>query len=143
MNITETSAVLAKIKLGDNRAVDSQIINEWHQTIGHNSYGDALNAVIEHRRDSTEYLQPAHINAICKRARAARAEKAHHEALVPPNRADFPTMPQDILDALSAGWNDPVAYADAEQRWNDHLVAHGFTPQFDTFKGYPAPGYGR
>lgn len=64
MNVEQTAALLAKIKLGDNREVTELVIMEWHDTIGHLPYEDAVDAVRVHRRDSTEYLMPAHVARI-------------------------------------------------------------------------------
>lgn len=61
MNIEQVAAVLAKIKIGDNRQVTPLVIAEWHDTIGHVPYEDAIEAVRMHRRESTEWLTPAHL----------------------------------------------------------------------------------
>lgn len=80
MNIQETAAVLAKIKLGDNREVDSAglVLREWHDAIGDLEYRDAVEAVVMHRKDSISYLLPAHVRAnvrliVARRERALRA----------------------------------------------------------------------
>jgi len=143
MNDLEVAEVLDHISrhdrrnLGDTDADIARMIDEWGRMIGHNDYTDAMNAVIQHKATSTEYLQPAHINTICKAKREARAAEKAHMALTPPNRADFPTMPKAILDELSAAWNDPVAYAKAEYRWNESLRAQGFTEVNGTWKRLP------
>jgi len=74
MRFDETAAVLAKIKLGDNRQVDNAgfVLNEWHDAIGDLEYSDAIAAVVLHRRESTDYLMPAHIRIGAKRAKEAR-----------------------------------------------------------------------
>lgn len=61
MNRLEMARLLAKIQLGDNRQVSELTLNDWMETIGHLTYQDAYQAVVIHRRDSTEYLQPAHL----------------------------------------------------------------------------------
>ena len=78
MRFDETAAVLAKIKLGDNRQVDNAglVLNEWHDAIGDLEYSDAIAAVVLHRRESTEYLMPAHIRMGAKRARESREREA-------------------------------------------------------------------
>lgn len=68
MNIGQTAAVLAKVQLVDNRAAEDQelLLREWHDIIGDLDFEDAIAAVREHRRTSTEYLQPAHLVAIVR-----------------------------------------------------------------------------
>lgn len=61
MNIRETAAVLAKVKLGDNREVTQLVVAEWHDTIGHLDYLSAIAAVRMHRQESSEYLMPVHV----------------------------------------------------------------------------------
>ncbi|MGN6200003.1 hypothetical protein [Humibacter sp.] len=82
MNIKETAAVLAKIKLGDNREVTTLVIQEWHDAIGDLAYADAVEAVRMHRRDSTDYLMPAHVwaNARLVASRRERDERIQAQA---------------------------------------------------------------
>ncbi|WP_087136463.1 hypothetical protein [Mycetocola reblochoni] len=61
MTLEECARVLAKIQLGDNRQVDKLVLAEWHDTIGHLGYSDAIAAVKTHRQESTDYLLPAHL----------------------------------------------------------------------------------
>lgn len=65
MNLEETSDVLAKVKVGDNREVDAKgyMIREWHHTLGHLPVDVVMEAVRMHRANSTEYLGTAHIVA--------------------------------------------------------------------------------
>lgn len=72
MNIQETAAVLAKAQLVDNRQISELVIREWHDVIGHLQYADAIIAVTNHRRDSTDYLQPAHVVAGARKIRETR-----------------------------------------------------------------------
>ncbi|WP_344013894.1 hypothetical protein [Microbacterium natoriense] len=58
--------LLAKISLGDNRQVDQLVIDDWLETIGHLTYMDAYQAVVEHRQNSTDYLMPGHITRIIR-----------------------------------------------------------------------------
>ena len=147
MNKLEAAAVLAKIRLGDNRNLGDTdqakalMVNEWHELIGHNAYGDALNAVIDFRRTETVYLQPAHINRLCKVAREARAEAQHHALLAPNKSRGYPRPKNDA--ALAAAWKDPVEYAKQEAIYSDQLMAAGHAPVFDTFLGLPPVGSGQ
>jgi hypothetical protein len=64
VNSFEMKRLLAKISLGDNRQVDQLVIDDWMETIGHLDYRPAYEAVVQHRRESTEYLQPGHITRL-------------------------------------------------------------------------------
>lgn len=64
MTIDECAKLLAKVQLVDNREVTRLVILEWFDLIGDLDFAAAVDAVREHRRSSTEYLQPAHIVAI-------------------------------------------------------------------------------
>lgn len=107
MNIQETAAVLAKIKIGDNREVDSKglVLREWHEAIGHLNFGDAIEAVAMHRRESTDYLLAAHVVANVKRVRAARErdERVNNPRQIEPpvitlDRAEFDRLTDLALE---------------------------------------------
>lgn len=107
MNIQETAAVLAKIKIGDNREIDSKgiVLREWHQEIGHLPYQDALEAVVMHRQESTEYLQAGHIVANVARIlrRRERDERVNNPRQIEPpvitlDRAEFDRLTQVAID---------------------------------------------
>lgn len=82
MNIQKTAAVLAKIKIGDNREIDSKglVLREWHETLKDLPYADAIEAVNMHRRSSDKYLMPAHIVENCRiiRSRREREQRVKH-----------------------------------------------------------------
>lgn len=68
MNDLEMKRLLAKMHLHDKRQVTELVLAHWMETIGHLPYQDAYEAVVQHQRESTEYLQPAHITqAVRKR----------------------------------------------------------------------------
>jgi len=72
VNIEELKQVVAKIQLGDNRQVDRLVLLEWQENIGDLNFEDARAAVTMHRRESSDYLQPAHIRANARRAKLLR-----------------------------------------------------------------------
>lgn len=74
MNDHDLVKVLAKIQLGDNRQVDHGTVAFWRETIGDLDVQDALDAVAQHFRESTDYLQPAHLRRIVKERRATPPE---------------------------------------------------------------------
>lgn len=64
--------MLARIQVLDNRQVDELTIQAWQPLMADVRYEDAVEAVNTHFRDSTDYLQPAHIvRAVKSRNRLA------------------------------------------------------------------------
>jgi hypothetical protein len=82
VNKQETAALLVKIQLGDNREVTDLVVREWHDTIEHLEYTDCVEAVTLHRRESTEYMQPAHVVRLVKRIREERARSQDDMGLI-------------------------------------------------------------
>lgn len=125
MNEAELKQVVAKIQLGDNRQVDVLVLREWNDNIGMLKFEDAIEAVSMHRRESVEYLQPAHIHRNVARIVAARVEaqkaiSAHD---------DFQGDPKpDNWEAMCAAYNDPVAFAREVAIYDQQLVAAGLEP---------------
>lgn len=76
MEIQQTAQLLALIRIGDNRTVDRTVVAAWHDLVHDLPLDDALEAVRAHRRESTDYLLPAHVIAGVKRIRGARLAAA-------------------------------------------------------------------
>jgi hypothetical protein len=72
MLLSETAQILAKVQLLDNRTVDRITLDAGHEIIGHLDYADAMAALNLHRRESTEYIMPAHIIQNLRRAKLIR-----------------------------------------------------------------------
>jgi hypothetical protein len=108
MNIQEVSAVLSKIKLGDNREVTQLVIAEWNDIIGDLDYADAVEAVRMHRISSIDYLLPAHVRQNVRLIRARRErqkriqDQADRRALPAPqitlDRAEFDRLTQLAIE---------------------------------------------
>lgn len=105
VNIQETAAVLAKIKLIDNREVDDKglVLREWHQQIGDLEYGDAVEAVAMFRRESTGYLVPADVRANVRRILRARERAARVNS---PRQVEPPriTLDREAFDRETEKW---------------------------------------
>lgn len=69
MNTDELTMLLARIQVLDNRQVDQLTIEAWSPLMFDITYPDAVGAVNAHFRESTAYLQPAHINQRVREAR--------------------------------------------------------------------------
>lgn len=72
MTPAETAAVLAKAAAYDRRTVGRADVAAWHEALADVDMPDALAAVTAHYRDSTDWLQPAHIRQRVRDARRAR-----------------------------------------------------------------------
>jgi hypothetical protein len=130
MNAEQVAAVVAKIRIGDNRETSPEVILEWLDTIGDLNFDDAIEAVRMHRRESTEYLAAAHLRANVKRLQAARnpsndtTPAKWREIAEAGNGAPKPAN----WDALSAAWDDPQAWAREIAVYDAQLSAAGFAP---------------
>ncbi|MEX1079813.1 MAG: hypothetical protein WED09_11970 [Homoserinimonas sp.] len=63
MTTEELTLLLARIQVLDNRQVDDLTIEAWAPIVGDLGYQDAVHAVNQHFRNSTEYLRPGHVVA--------------------------------------------------------------------------------
>lgn len=129
MNESELKQVVAKIQLGDSRQVDALVLREWNDNIGMLKFADAIEAVSMHRRESVEYLQPAHIHRNVQRLIAARVETSKAAPL-----EEFAGDPKpDNWDAMCRAYKDPVAFAREVGIYDQQLLAAGLEP---TSRGY-------
>lgn len=96
MQRSQTALLLAKAQLVDNRTVDEYVIEAWHEIVAPLDYDDAMAALTEHRRTSTEYLTPAHIVAGVRAIRKARLDRGTNAEGIPD--AD----PDDVYSYLTA-----------------------------------------
>lgn len=81
MSIDELTTLLARIQVLDNRQVDQLTIEAWAPLMAEVPYAAAVEAVNEHFRTSTAYLQPAHIvQAVHAARRLALPETMSPEA---------------------------------------------------------------
>lgn len=95
MNVTETTQIVARIALADNRKVDAAVIRHWHDLIGDLEFPDALDAVRDHYKSSDAYLMPVHIVGRVKAARAKR---------IPPEGQILAEMTRDGIDPDDPRW---------------------------------------
>lgn len=77
MNREEAGKLLALIALGDNRQNTTELAIYWHDLLSDIRFDDAELAVAIHRRESTEWLQPAHIRRLVRAERARRINAAN------------------------------------------------------------------
>jgi hypothetical protein len=66
VNIQETSRVLAKIQVFDNRPVDEATVLAWHEVLSDVDYEKALGAVSEFYRSERKWIMPADIGRLAR-----------------------------------------------------------------------------
>ncbi|MBT8161030.1 MULTISPECIES: hypothetical protein [Arthrobacter] len=103
MEKSETAKILAKAALIDNRKIDRETVEAWHEVIGHVPYDIAMAALTIHRRTSSDYLVPAHIISNLRKARELHALEVNRlRALDPPKPAPRTKMPEWFRDAIAS-----------------------------------------
>lgn len=113
MNSDQLKEVLTKIHIGDKRDVDLLVLRYWDELIGDLDVRDALEGVSMHRRESADYLMPAHVRANARRAKLARerAERINKPRAITGNvitldKAEFDRLTAESIEhhrALKAG----------------------------------------
>lgn len=69
MNLREAKMLLVEASAIDNRVVSDIAVKAWAAILSDVPYKEASKALIVHRANSTEYVQPAHIVRIVKKRR--------------------------------------------------------------------------
>ena len=123
MNKTELAKVFTKVQLVDNRQAGQLVLAEWLDILGHLNFDECISAVVMHRQESVEYLQPAHIIANVKRI---REERALRTPSIDHNEIAYPRPIND--DAMSAAWNNPAEFRRQQVIYNEQLAREGFDP---------------
>jgi hypothetical protein len=141
MNAEDVAKVLAKIRLGDNRETSREVLLEWIDNIGDLDFHDCIEAVRLHRRESTEYLTPAHVRAGVKRI---RGERNPSNDTTPGGYQQIEAlqgapMPENMRE-LEAAWGDRSAWAVAVAKYDDQLSRAGFPPVGVRVNGRWQPG---
>lgn len=112
MNATEISALLAKAQLDDNRDISHQVVVRWVEILGpiRATLDEAFEALNMHRRESVEYLQPAHIITNLRRVREdrMRGHQLEQGEDRPPTFVPDP-KPSNFAE-MAAAWDDPVKF---------------------------------
>ena len=82
MNLPETARLLSKAALIDSRTFDQHTVAAWQEVLADVDYRLALDALTLHRRESTEWVTPAHIIAGVRKVKAARSAQARRAAAI-------------------------------------------------------------
>jgi hypothetical protein len=63
VNVQQTTELLVLIQIIDNRRVDEAVVIAWHELLDDVEFDAAREALKLHRRESTEWVTPAHVRA--------------------------------------------------------------------------------
>lgn len=98
MNLTETATLLTMCAAYDRRTIGEADVHAWQAVLDDVTFPDARDAVVEHYKRTRDWIMPADVRTIAKKARADRLNR--HLELVPD--ADPDDVPA-YLDALREG----------------------------------------
>lgn len=114
MTPSETAKFLALVALTDNRTVGQLDVQAWHEILPEGmSFADAQLALIQHRRDGSEWLMPSHIIANVRAIRRARLREAPVPEIPPDlHQAVERQWMRAFTDAVKDGDTDPQSAAD-------------------------------
>lgn len=121
MNFDDTARLLAQIAVVDSRPANRDVALYWAEILRDVDFRDASQAVLEHRRSSTEYLQPAHIFQGVQAIREARwrAFGGQHA---------FEAIRNARLDGSDIV-NNPIAYRDAIRSLTEEIRSGHLTKE--------------
>jgi hypothetical protein len=109
MNRQEANMLLTAIAIGDNRTTDDDAVEYWRALLADTRLEDAMQALATHRRESTEWIQPAHIRRLVKAERARRIDAANivYEPIGEENARQFLDRVAAVYRAAGDGRMDP------------------------------------
>jgi uncharacterized protein (DUF885 family) len=105
MNEFQLSVLLTKFSLVDNRKITPETVTTWFDVLGDVDFDFAYEAGVQHFRDSTDYLTPAHIVAGAKRLQqqnVAAVREGRARGVVPSDWPETQKLSPALADALSA-----------------------------------------
>lgn len=105
MNKTELSKLLTTFSIIDHRQVEPETVNMWFAIVGDLDVEFAYQAGVDHFRESTEYLKPAHIVDRAKRLAAknsADVREGKDRGVIPEGWSTSKKLTTDLLQALEA-----------------------------------------
>lgn len=108
-SIRETSRLLQHAGVIDHRRPDDSTLLAWHELLAPYTLSDCLDALRAHRRESTDYLQPAHIIARVRAVQRVRSLSVPSEAN-PEIERDYPAACRVLAAAVRNGVIDRAAY---------------------------------
>lgn len=81
MNREETAKILTEASLVDNRRITEAHVEQWWRTLADLSFEECQRAVVEHYKQTNDWLQPSHLRKLVKKHREELAEQRHSRQL--------------------------------------------------------------
>lgn len=108
-SVDETARLLSQAGVIDHRRPDEVALLAWHELLAPYALRDCLDALRAHRRESADYLQPAHIIGRVRAVQRRRALAVPFEAN-PDIERDYPAACRAIAEAVRNGVIDRDDY---------------------------------
>lgn len=119
---SEVAALLGKAAALDDRKVSSEKAIEFAKALNPMTFADATAAIEHHRATSTDWLMPAHINAIVTGWKRDRLQRAPLE-IPPAALADHPGLEREWMQRRRELIADGYPAADAETVATEQITA--------------------
>jgi len=101
-DVNETAALLKRAGVLDHRRPDEAALLLWHELLAPYTLRDCVDALTAHRRESSDYLMPAHIIDRVRAVRRRRALAVPAEAN-PEVEDDYPAACRVLAAAVQDG----------------------------------------
>ena len=98
------------------------MIQTWWEILGHLHFSDAMNGLLAHRRESTEYVQPAHIIAQARRAKRERL-RVQQAAIEPKAITGAIPMPSNFRQMVAEAAGMEYVHTTVEPEVEQHRRA--------------------
>jgi|HubBroStandDraft_3_1064219.scaffolds.fasta_scaffold69173_1 hypothetical protein len=123
MNRDDVIDLLTIVSAADNRQVTAPDIVVWHEHLERYERDECLDAIMSHQRESTEYLQPAHVIQRVRAKRNDMIERADPDDR--PHMVGLNGVPRDRYGYVAKGENDEIEYP---AEWtSEQRLAHYWT----------------
>jgi hypothetical protein len=111
------AVLLAYAAATDNRIITEEAARAWADVLDdHVTPADGKAAIIAHRRTSTDYLMPIHVNAGVRAIRRGRTERIGTEEVPPAELAENPARALAWSREYRRAIGDGEEHASAERR---------------------------
>jgi hypothetical protein len=130
MDKLEVACLLTLASMVDNRTVEPETVEAWYEIVNDISFDVAREAMVGHRRESTDYLMPVHIvtrAGVILLFRGEEVKAAIKAGLIPANASLAKPLSPEVKDALAvyqedrrrASFNEKAAFQEVEQAMYD------------------------
>lgn len=112
MNRSEAAQLLAVLTAYDRRTVGETDVQVWAHALADIRLGDAVEAVHQHHRTTSEWLDPYKLRKLVSAVRAERLARHDHELVPPPELSEDPAAAvawlREERARVADGWTPPT-----------------------------------